>query len=182
MVVSTQVHLVRHGRSLVDSSRPPDRWRLDPAGLGDIDALRETFAFPEAATWFSSPEPKALETARRLTDAPVTVVDGLAEHRRGVHWFDSQGAFRDAVRRAFASPDTPAVPEWEPLVVTRVRLLDAVRRILAEHRGEVVLVGHGTAWTVLAAALTGTPPDLDAWERLKMPDVWTVGTSGGGLV
>jgi hypothetical protein len=32
------------------------------------------------------------------------------------------------------------------------------------------------AWTVLVAALTGAPPDLEAWERLAMPDVWTLDT------
>jgi broad specificity phosphatase PhoE len=37
--------------------------------------------------------------------------------------------------------------------------------------GDVVLVGHGTAWTLLRAALSGEPPDLDAWTRLSMPDV-----------
>ncbi len=39
---------------------------------------------------------------------------------------------------------------------------------------DVVLVGHGTAWTVVAAALTGAEPDLDRWARLGMPDVLTL--------
>ena len=36
---------------------------------------------------------------------------------------------------------------------------------------DVVLVGHGTAWTCLVSALRGAPPDLDAWESLAMPDL-----------
>lgn len=57
--------------------------------------------------------------------------------------------------------------------------MPAVRRILVAHPGDdVVLVGHGTAWTVLVAALTGRPPDLDAWAALRMPDVWVVHPSG----
>jgi broad specificity phosphatase PhoE len=79
------------------------------------------------------------------------------------------------VRRAFAEPDEPAWPGWEPLAVTRDRLLPAVRRILGETPGEdVVLCGHGTAWTLLVSELTGRPPDLDAWSRLRMPDLWCV--------
>jgi len=39
----------------------------------------------------------------------------------------------------------------------------------------MVLVGHGTAWTLVAADLTGAAPDLDAWAALRMPDVWEVG-------
>jgi broad specificity phosphatase PhoE len=70
-------------------------------------------------------------------------------------------------------PDVAAVPEWEPLAATRERLLPAVRRILAVHPAEdIVLVGHGTAWTLLVSELTASPPDLDAWAALRMPDVW----------
>ena len=51
-------------------------------------------------------------------------------------------------------------------------MVPAVRRVLDVHAGEdVVLVGHGTAWTVLVAELTGTPPDLDRWESLATPDL-----------
>ena len=76
---------------------------------------------------------------------------------------------------AFDRPDERAVPEWEPLSLTRTRVLAAVGALTVEHPGDLVLVGHGTAWTVLVAALTGHPPDLAAWERLAMPDVWVVG-------
>jgi broad specificity phosphatase PhoE len=179
-VVRRPLHLVRHGRPVVEPTRPPDQWRIDPAGLADVDRLRHSRALPARARWFSSPERKALETARRLTDGAlsagdVRVVPELCEHRRGAHWFDDPADFRLAVRRAFADPEVCAAPTWEPLAVTRDRLLPAVRRILADHPDdEVVLAGHGTAWTLLVSELTGAPPDLDAWERLRMPDLWVV--------
>jgi broad specificity phosphatase PhoE len=76
------------------------------------------------------------------------------------------------VRRAFEHPGLPAYDGWEPLAECRDRVVTAVRRVLDVHAGEdVVLVGHGTAWTVLVAALTGTPPDLDRWESLGTPDL-----------
>lgn len=63
------LHLVRHGRPLVDPTTPPREWQLDPTGIADIKALRA--ALPTSATeaaWFSSDERKALATAqpRRL--------------------------------------------------------------------------------------------------------------------
>ena len=162
------LHLVRHGRSLVQRDRPAHEWTLDPAGYDDVWALRGRL--PAGAAWYSSPEPKALETAQLLTDADVGVVDGLREHvRDSTDWLDP---FPPVVRRAFDRPDEPAHPGWEPLATCRDRVVDAVRPILAAHAGEdVVLVGHGTAWTVLVAALTGVPPDLERWARLAMPDV-----------
>jgi broad specificity phosphatase PhoE len=163
-----------------EPNRPPDEWRLAPEAFADIDRLRQSGRLPGTARWFSSPERKALETARRLTDGlisdgDVLVVPELAEHRRSVHWFDSETEFKDAVRRAFADPEAPAVPSWEPLSVTRDRLVPAVHRILVAHPDDdVVLAGHGTAWTLLVSELTGEPPDLAAWERLRMPDLWVV--------
>jgi broad specificity phosphatase PhoE len=51
----------------------------------------------------------------------------------------------------------------------------AVEGVLAACAGtDVVLVGHGTAWTVLAAALSGARPDLDRWRALRMPDLITI--------
>jgi broad specificity phosphatase PhoE len=187
--------LVRHGRSAVDRSRPAHEGELDPAGLGAVVELARSGQLPERAVWFSSPEPKALATAhllvhgaRTLTPSAlppaaahgcgcgtVAVEAGLAEHRRGPRWFDDPAQFRAAVRRALEQQDEPAVPEWEPLAATRDRLLPAVRRILERHPDDdVVLSGHGTAWTLLVSELTGEPPDHAAWAALQMPDVWEV--------
>jgi broad specificity phosphatase PhoE len=170
-----RLFLVRHGRSAPDPQTPPESWPLDPAGLGDLDALAASGRLPASAMWVSSPEPKALGTARRLTDLPVTVVPELAEHRRAVRWFKDPAEFRAAVHRAFDDPAARAVPEWEPLADLGDRLLPAVRRILAAQPDtDVVLAGHGTAWTLLVSELTGAAPDLDAWAALRMPDLWVV--------
>ena len=165
---------MRHGRPLVDPAAPPHTWPLDPAGFAALDALRCSGRLPTGATWFSSPEAKARATAVRLTDRPVAVVDELAEQRRGTHWFDAPDEFTAAVRAAFDGPDERAVPGWEPLSATRERVVRAARRLRSTHEGHLVLVGHGTAWTLLVAALTGRAPDLAAWERLAMPDVWVL--------
>ncbi len=160
--------LVRHGRPIVDPSRPASEWELDPSGFDDVWALRDRL--PAGATWYSSPEPKALQTVELLTDGEVGVVDGLREHRRErAGWIDD---FESVVRRAFAAPAESAHPGWEPLEACRARVVAAVKPVLITHHGEdVVLVGHGTAWTLLVAHLRGAPPDIDAWARLGLPDV-----------
>lgn len=169
------LHVVRHGRPLVDRARPPHTWPLDPAYDDDVRALRPRL--PEDAVWFSSPEPKALTTARLLTDEPIEVVVDLREHERhSTDWVDD---FEAVVRRAFDHPDRPAAPGWEPLADTRRRIVTAVQSILDRHpRHDVVLAGHGTAWTVLRAAVTGAPPDLAWWARLSMPNLQCLGDVG----
>jgi broad specificity phosphatase PhoE len=161
------VYLVRHGRPSVDRSRPAHEWTLDPAYDDDVRALRARL--PTTAAWYSSPEPKAFLTARLLTEEPVEVVPDLREHERhSTDWVDD---FASVVRRAFDHPDVPAYDGWEPLARTRARVVRAVAAILDRHpHDEVVLVGHGTAWTLLRSALSGEPPDLAWWAALGLPD------------
>jgi broad specificity phosphatase PhoE len=160
--------LVRHGRPAVEPGRPAHEWPLDPAYSDQVRALRARL--PVHAAWYSSPEPKALATALELTDDPVEVVDDLREHeRRSAEWVDDFGS---VIRRAFARPDRSAYDGWEPLADTRRRVLGGVAGIVDVHpTGDVVLVGHGTAWTLLRAALLDEEPDLDWWAGLAMPDV-----------
>lgn len=164
------LHLVRHGRSLPVPGVPAHEWELDPGGFDDVWALRESGRLPEVAAWFCSPEPKAIGTSQLLTEGEVGVVDGLREHvRDSGDWLED---FPAVVRRAFAEPELSAHPGWEPLAACRDRVVRTAAGILGVHGGgDVVLVGHGTAWTLLAAALTGAAPDLARWERLRMPDV-----------
>jgi broad specificity phosphatase PhoE len=162
------LYLVRHGRPLIDRARPAHEWELDPAYADDVHALRRRL--PVHAAWFSSPEPKALTTAGLLTDEPIEVVADLREHER--HTSDWVDDFERVVRRAFEQPEVSAYAGWEPLDDTRRRVVTAVDGILDQHPDhDVVLVGHGTAWTLLRAAVTGEPPDLDGWARLTMPDI-----------
>ena len=162
--------LVRHGRPLVVPGTPAERWELDPAGFDDVWALRDRL--PQGAAWYTSPEPKAVGTCQLLTEGEVGVVEGLREQRRGPAWVED---FEATVRRAFAAPEDSAHEGWEPLARTQRRVLEAVGSIRHVHAGEdVVLVGHGTAWTLVAAALRGAEPDLAEWARLGMPDVITL--------
>ena len=167
MIGTAGVWLVRHGRPLVDRSLPAHAWPLDPAYAADVLALRPRL--PATALWFCSPEPKALGTARLLTERPVEVVGDLREHERAAGWIED---FPSAVRRAFDEPDATAAPGWEPLAPCRRRVVAAYDAIRAAHPdSDLVLVGHGTAWTLLTAHLRGEPPDLGAWESLRLPDV-----------
>ena len=163
------LHLVRHGRPLVVPGVPAAQWELDPSGYDDVWALRTTGRLPERAAWFCSPEPKAIQTAQLLTEGEVGVLPDLREHERGGTWVED---FRGAVHRAFERPDEPAVAGWEPLSTCRDRVAAAVRRVLGVHADEdVVMVGHGTAWTLVIADLTGEPPDLARWDTLATPDL-----------
>lgn len=165
------LHLVRHGRPLVDPSRAPATWGLDPEHLDGVRALRASGALPLGARWVSSAEPKARETAALLTSTPVPVDESLGEQARPAGWLDDYAV---RIHRSLVVQHAPAADGWETATSTRSRVVAAVRGHVetAARDGAVdlVLVGHGTAWTLLVSAVTGRPVDLFAWERLQLPD------------
>lgn len=165
------LYLVRHGLPVVDPATPAAEWPLDPRSYGDVWALRESGRLPGRAHWYSSPETKAKETAQLLFDGPVGILDGLREHQRT--WGD--GDFAAQIERAFARPDVPAHDGWETIDACAARLLATVSPVLAAHEGEdVVLVGHGTAWTLTVSRITSQPPDLRRWRELTFPDLFII--------
>ncbi|MBE1878484.1 histidine phosphatase family protein [Myceligenerans pegani] len=167
------LYLVRHGRPLLDPAVPASTWLLDPDHEREVMDLAARAPWPQDAVWFASPEPKAARTAFLLAGREVPVVADLREHDRGgTTWLPD---FTDVVRHTFAEPYPVARSGWESIAQTRSRVVAAVGRIMAEHSGrDVVLVGHGTAWTLLAAELTGTEPDLERWQAMTMPDTIVV--------
>ena len=169
------LHLVRHGPPLVDPSIPRAEWRLAPEAPDAIGALRSAGVLPAGAAWFVSPEPTAIQTADLLGPDSYEVVEDLREQERAGGWVED---FDTAVIRALRDPALPAVLGWEPAADTQERVVAAVRKITvrAMLRGhdDVVLVGHGTAWTLLVAALTDAPPDTSAWQAMGLPDVCVI--------
>ena len=165
------LHLVRHGPALVNRRVAAAEWRLSADAPDAVGRLRAAGVLPETAAWFVSPEPKAIQTADLLGPESYEVVDDLREQERTAAWLDD---FEDRVSAALEQPELPAVLGWEPAATTRQRVVDAVRSITVRSmlRGhdDVVLVGHGTAWTLLVAALTDAAPDIDAWRAMGTPD------------
>ena len=113
MVAAGRLFLGRHGRPVIDPSVPAARWPLAPDASKEVLPLRDRL--PDTATWFSSPEPKALGTARLLTDDDVTVDPDLVEHRReATPWVADVDAWRSLVRQVFTAPDVPPAPAGSP--------------------------------------------------------------------
>jgi broad specificity phosphatase PhoE len=167
----TWLHLVRHGLPDIRRQLAAHEWTLSPDAQQGLVALRHSGVLPAGAVWFSSPEPKAMETARFLSDGVIVIRDGFREQVRSARSL-SGGDLRSAVRRAFEDPHQAALPGWEPLGRTRRRVTSAARPLIESlaPTAQVVATGHGTAWTILVSELTDSPPDLEAWEQMLMPD------------
>lgn len=158
--------LIRHAQTSKNKSLPPETWRLDPAGADALDSLRDAWPWQEVANWFSSPEPKALETAAGLTDRPVQSVPELAELQR--RWSDD---YVGSVGRLFGDTASPAEPGWETGDDALRRFDRALREIVEASEGDVAVVSHGLVISLWAGALRGGSVDHDEWRSLGFPDL-----------
>ena len=95
------LHLVRHGRPLIEPGRPASGWRLEDPAAPELRRLRVYLeANVSSATWHSSNERKALATARALTDREVGVDPELKEVIR-TDWFPDRKEDRDQYEAGF---------------------------------------------------------------------------------
>jgi broad specificity phosphatase PhoE len=154
---------------MVDPTVGAHLWHLtaDPG----VAALAASRVLPSRSLWFTSPEPKAVETAALLGAREARVVPDLREADRAGCWIDDQQEFRATISGYLRDDRTPAGPMWEPRDDVAKRLVTAARFIRAQAgRRNIVLVGHGTAFTLLVAELAGREPDVDGWIGLGLPD------------
>lgn len=163
--MSLQLVVVRHGPTLPDPDVPAVDWELADEALSPQVAD----ATAPCTSWWSSPEPKATQTAAVLTDQPVIVDDRLREVERG-SWLED---YDTAVVHHLADPSASVADGWETGLDVRARLHDWICELPADTDGPLGLVTHGLAMCHLHTLLTGEEPDLAWWRRLSMPDVRT---------
>lgn len=173
--MSVRLVLARHGQTDANviralDSRPPGA-PLNELGLAQAAALGDRLATEPVTAVYASQAIRARQTAAPVADAhglDVAVIDGVHEVAVG----DLEGRSDERAREAFlavyaawSEGDLDArLPGGESAHDLRARFLPAVERIVAEEivtaaRNTVVLVSHGAAIRLAAAALLGDPTE-----------------------
>jgi broad specificity phosphatase PhoE len=160
--------LVRHGRTASNvsralDSRPPGA-PLDEVGLAQAGALGDRLASWPVSAVYASPATRAQQTAGPIATVhglAVQVIDGVQEVFCGDLEGRTDGASRalfDETYAAWWAGDLGAhLPGGESAHDLHARYLPAVERITAGASGAVVVVSHGAAIRLAAAALLGDP-------------------------
>jgi len=93
--------LVRHAEPTIDRAVPASRWNLSPGGRRAAARIASSLASFHPGACFSSPEPKALQTAEALAPSlglDVVAPEAFREHDRSeVPFFDEPDAADGAV-------------------------------------------------------------------------------------
>jgi 2,3-bisphosphoglycerate-dependent phosphoglycerate mutase len=158
--------LVRHALPVVAEDTPPAAWALSAPGKRAAQLISPLI--PASAVLVSSPEPKAYDTLVLASSRPVTRDARLGEVRRPsepVH-----GGF-EALRLRYVSGDPPSGWEAPEDVVARI---DAVIDEHAVSGEQLVLAGHGMAFTIWLSRNGYVQDPAGFWSGLRLPDVLRV--------
>jgi len=151
-----QLYFVRHGESTANVLRIFDNcngdYPLTELGIQQSDATASWFSQKSIQAIYSSPIPRALQTARIIAlkiKKPVTVLQDLKEFRIGELEGQTQS---DAVMQTFfhvmqdwrdGCPQI-AFPGGENYTELIQRFTAAIRKIISDHPdGNALVVGHG---------------------------------------
>jgi len=177
------LYLVRHARTQ-PTNEEAARWPLSDEGRRQAALLADHPCWRNVAAIVSSPEEKALSTARPAAlrhGLPLHADKRLSELRRPAVWV-SQERYEQIVSEVFAAPER-SVEGWEPAGDVLRRMLAALNEALATRPEQsVALVGHGLALSLLLAHLQGLPrPSLAAWRAIPFAAVAAIDPSHGAV-
>jgi 2,3-bisphosphoglycerate-dependent phosphoglycerate mutase len=185
---ATRIVLIRHGEASCNRNGVIGG-RNGCTGLTDLgrrqvaalaDRLYESGELREASALYSSVLPRAIETAERLRSVvgPGPRALGLVRQRCDLcelHPGESDGMSWDEVVATFGVPDwdvdptTPIAPGGESWSEFVVRASDAVRAVVADHPGELVVAAvHAGVIEATMIAFLGVAPEVyrRGWVRI----------------
>ncbi|MVB12305.1 phosphoglycerate mutase GpmB [Caprobacter fermentans] len=160
---------------------------LDPVGCLQARRLGRWFEDKAVSTVYTSPLPRCVQTARLLAAGriPVREEPELRELDPGLWEGLSFGEIRSLYPAEYAARGkhmgTVAPPGGESFTGAGRRMDGCVRRLLAETRGNVVLIGHGGAGRGWLCAVMGLPSDAVLSVRQPWGGVTVLTCGDGGL-
>jgi broad specificity phosphatase PhoE len=171
------LYLVRHAEVLLRGDRPMPEWQLSPTGEQQARDLSRSRAWGDLTLIASSPEAKAVATARPTAQAAgleLQIDPDLHEVARGTTPLVSANEYRALVAAHFASPHE-SVSGWETGDAARARVIRCIDRLVDEADGSLCVVSHGLVLSHYLADLRGLPwPNLAEWRAIPLPGIAVV--------
>jgi broad specificity phosphatase PhoE len=146
--------LAKHAMPELRPDVPAARWHLSTEGIAGAKRLAERLRAYEPNVVVSSTEPKALETAAIVSEALGVQLEspfGLHEHERPEPGLLEPAVFERRIAELFARPSELVFGAESASDALR-RFATAVDRAVADNRGNVAVISHGTVISLFVAA------------------------------
>jgi broad specificity phosphatase PhoE len=158
-----------------------ERWPLSEEGLQEADTLTQQSFWRKVELILSSPEPKALQTAKpaaRYWSTPLEMTNCLREVRRS-HLIPN---YEHTIARFFSAPEA-SVAGLEPAVQAAERITRCIKGLSTEHPGKTLaIVTHGLVTALFLARLEDRWPTVEEWRAIPFAGVAAVDTTTWHLV
>ena len=168
------LYLIRHARTQMTGDSA-DRWTLSEEGRRQAGVLANQDFWRDVGGIYSSPEPKALLTARpaaRRWGIPISIADELRELRRPRLILD----YETTIERVFANP-LKSISGLEPATQAAHRVTLCIRGLVAEHPEQTLaVVSHGLIMTLILAQLENRLPSMDDWRSIPFSGLRAIDT------
>jgi broad specificity phosphatase PhoE len=179
------LYLVRHAEVLLRGDQPMTEWQLSPTGEQQSRDLSRAPAWGGLTLIASSPEAKAIATAKPTADAArleLLIEPGLHEVDRGETPLVTRQEYDAHVAAHFASPDE-SVSGWETAASARARAVECIDRLKADAPGSLCVVSHGLVLSHYLAELRDLPaPKLEEWRAIPLPGIAVVDLQTNELI
>ena len=171
----TQLYLIRHARTQMMGDAA-ERWPLSEKGRRDAGILARRDFWRQIDMVFSSPEPKALQTAEpaaRRWGISLEIADCLHELRRPRLVQD----YQKTVEYLFAHPEA-SIADMEPASQAADRITRCLKELVAAHpKQTLAAVSHGLVLTLFLAQLEGRWPTGVEWQSVPFTGLIIVDTN-----
>ena len=158
------LYLVRHARTKM-SGDAAEHWPLSEEGQREAGILARQSFWREVELIFSSPEPKALQTAKPAAhrwSIPLEAADCLHE----VHRPHLIPDYENTIARFFSNPET-SIAGLEPAIQAAERITRCIKELSTEHSEKTLtIVSHGLVTALFLARLEGRWPTVAEWRAI----------------
>lgn len=174
------LYLIRHARAQM-TGNTADRWTLSEEGRRQARVLAHQDFWRDVGRIYSSPEPKALETARpaaRRWDIPLAVADDLREPRRPRLIVD----YEATIEQVFANP-RKSISGLEPATEAAHRVTRCIKELSEKHAEQTLaVISHGLVMTLILSRLENRLPTLYDWRSIPFTGLRVIDTEQWQLV
>lgn len=162
----TRITFLRHFETRVDEDTPVSEWDLTDDGEKAMEELLDSDIITDLDRVYSSPEHKALRTARAVAEesgTPLQEIDALQEvDRSGEGFIEDHDEYVQMVKQYLRNPTVPF--DWED----RKQVEHRIKRFLETvdtTDDRVMAVTHGMFLSTLLPRLEGEDP-YEFWQDL----------------
>jgi 2,3-bisphosphoglycerate-dependent phosphoglycerate mutase len=170
----TRLYLIRHACAQMVGDAA-EHWPLSEEGRREADILARQDFWRPIDLLFSSPEPKALQTAEsviRRWGIPLEIVECLRELRRP-RWVAD---YQHLIAQFFTAPQE-SVAGMEPAAQVAERITRCIKELVAAHSGQTLaVVSHGLVLTLFLARLADRWPTMAEWRAVPFAGLIVVDT------